>query len=54
MSKKLQIKLANPALYEDKEAAVIWQKKYSEVVDALERAESLWMDALEKLEKANG
>jgi len=52
MSKKLQIKLANPALYEDKEAAVIWQKKYSEVVDALERAESLWMDALEKLEKA--
>ncbi|AVW93377.1 ABC-F family ATP-binding cassette domain-containing protein [Celeribacter baekdonensis] len=54
MSKKLQIKLANPALYEDKEAAVIWQKKYAEVVDALERAESLWMDALEKLEKANG
>ena len=52
MSKKLQVKLANPALYEDKEAAIIWQKKYGEVVDALERAEALWMDALEKLEKA--
>ncbi|WP_417242669.1 ABC-F family ATP-binding cassette domain-containing protein [Celeribacter sp.] len=54
MSKKLQVKLADPALYEDKEAAVIWQKKYAEVCDAQERAEELWMIALEKLEAAQG
>ncbi|MBW6417085.1 ABC-F family ATP-binding cassette domain-containing protein [Celeribacter sp. PS-C1] len=54
MSKKLQVKLANPELYEDKEAAVIWQKKYGEVSEAMDRAEALWMDALEKLEQAGG
>ncbi len=52
MSKKLQVKLADPALYEDKEAAVVWQKKYAEVCGAQERAEEMWMTALEKLEKA--
>ncbi len=51
MSKKLQVKLANPELYEDKEAAVVWQKKYAEVSEAMERAEALWMKALEKLEE---
>ena len=30
----------------------VWQKKYSEVMTALERAETLWMTALEKLDKA--
>lgn len=54
MSKKLQVKLANPELYEDKEAAVVWQKKYAEVSEATDRAEALWMDALEKLEQAGG
>ncbi|SFI71322.1 ABC-F family ATP-binding cassette domain-containing protein [Celeribacter neptunius] len=52
MSEKLQVKLANPELYEDKEAAVVWQKKYAEVSEAIDRAEALWMTALEKLEQA--
>ena len=54
MSEKLQVKLADPTLYEDKEAAVVWQKKYAEVSEAMERAEGLWMTALEKLEAAKG
>ena len=52
MAKKLEIKLADPALYEDKPSAVMWQKKYNEVCEAKDRAEELWMTALEKLEKA--
>ncbi|AJE47368.1 ABC-F family ATP-binding cassette domain-containing protein [Celeribacter indicus] len=54
MSEKLQVKLANPELYEDKAAAVVWQKKYAEVSEAMARAEAMWMDALEKLETAGG
>ncbi|GAA6207601.1 ABC-F family ATP-binding cassette domain-containing protein [Cognatishimia sp. WU-CL00825] len=54
MSDKLAKKLADPALYEAEKAGemVVWQKKYSEVMDAQDRAESLWMSALEKLENA--
>ena len=54
MRDRLAKKLADPALYEDtrKGEAEVWQKKYAEVMGALERAESLWMSALEKLEKA--
>ena len=54
MSQKLQVKLAAPELYEDKEAAIVWQKKYAEVTDAMERAEALWEKALEKLEQLGG
>jgi ATP-binding cassette subfamily F protein 3 len=32
----------------------VWQKKHAEVIDGLERAEMLWMEALEKLESAEG
>ncbi|MCB1313696.1 MAG: ABC-F family ATP-binding cassette domain-containing protein [Sedimentitalea sp.] len=54
MRDKLAKKLADPALYEDGKTgeAEIWQRKYAEVMDGLERAEALWMSALEKLEKA--
>jgi ATP-binding cassette subfamily F protein 3 len=52
MAGKLETKLADPALYDDKPSAVMWQKKYNEVCDAKNRAEELWMLALEKLEKA--
>ncbi len=52
MSDRLATKLANPALYENADEAAVWQKKYAEVREALERAEALWMAALEKLEKA--
>ncbi|MBK0326861.1 ABC-F family ATP-binding cassette domain-containing protein [Rhodobacteraceae bacterium F11138] len=54
MRDKLASKLADPALYEDgKQGEVeVWQRKYAEVMEALDRAEALWMNALEKLEKA--
>ena len=54
MRDKLAEKLASPALYEDGNAgqAAVWQRKYAEVMAALERAEDLWMDALGRLEKA--
>lgn len=55
MRDKLAKKLADPALYEDAKAGEldVWNKKYAEVMGALERAEALWMAALEKLEKAS-
>ena len=54
MRDKLSKKLADPKLYEEGRAdeASVWQRKYSEVMEALDRAEALWMTALEKLEKA--
>ncbi len=54
MRDKLATKLADPALYDEerKDEAIVWQRKYSEVMDAQDRAEELWMKALEKLEKA--
>ncbi|MGC1504995.1 MAG: ABC-F family ATP-binding cassette domain-containing protein [Sulfitobacter sp.] len=55
MRDKLAKKLADPELYEDakKGELEVWNKKYAEVMQALERAEALWMAALEKLEKAS-
>jgi len=55
MRDKLAKKLADPALYEkDKVGELeVWNKKYAEVMAALERAESIWMAALEKLETAS-
>ncbi|MEM6371642.1 MAG: ABC-F family ATP-binding cassette domain-containing protein [Pseudomonadota bacterium] len=54
MRDKLARKLADPALYEDTKFGEmeVWQKKYAEVMEALERAETLWMKDLEKLENA--
>ncbi|PUB12764.1 ABC-F family ATP-binding cassette domain-containing protein [Yoonia sediminilitoris] len=54
MRDKLAKKLADPTLYEDGKAGELatWNKKYAEVMDGLERAEAMWMAALEKLEKA--
>ena len=52
MGDRLARKLADPALYDNADEAAVWQKKYAEVREALERAEALWMSALEKLEKA--
>ncbi|WP_411889748.1 ABC-F family ATP-binding cassette domain-containing protein [Yoonia sp. SDW83-1] len=54
MRNKLAKKLADPALYEDGKAGELatWNKKYAEIMDGLERAEAMWMAALEKLEKA--
>ncbi|WP_040610204.1 ABC-F family ATP-binding cassette domain-containing protein [Oceaniovalibus guishaninsula] len=54
MRDKLAQKLADPAIYEPQRIgeAEVWQKKYAEVMDGLDRAETLWMNALEKLEQA--
>ena len=56
MREKLDEKLADPTLYEGNKADEIakWQRKHAEVIDGLEKAEALWMDALEKLESAEG
>lgn len=55
MLKKLDEILANPALYEPDKAAEAgkWSRKHAEAREAMERAEALWMDALEKLEAAS-
>ncbi len=54
MRSKLAEKLADPLLYEDKRLGELetWNRKYAEVMDALERAESLWVAAQEKLDAA--
>jgi ATP-binding cassette subfamily F protein 3 len=51
MRDKLDLKMAEPGFYDGEAAAIsMWQKKHVEVTDGLERAEGLWMEALEKLE----
>ena len=54
MQSKLATKLADPALYEDGRSGELetWNKKYGEVMTALDRAEALWLAASEKLEVA--
>lgn len=54
MAEKIAKKLADPMLYEDGKVGEmeVWQRKYAEVRDAQDRAEEIWMKALEKLEKA--
>jgi len=54
MRDKLAAKLADPELYEDsrKGDLAVWNKKYAEVMEAMDRAEAMWLDAQEKLEAA--
>ena len=54
MADKLSKKLADPVLYEDgrKGELETWNRKYAEIREALKKAESLWMMALEKLDAA--
>ncbi len=54
MRKKLEARLADPALYAKPDEAVVWQKKHAEVVEAQSRAETLWIDAAERLDAAEG
>ena len=53
MRDNIDRRLGNKALYErgDHEEIEKWTKKRKEVMKGLERAESLWMKALEKLER---
>ncbi|MEM8822121.1 MAG: ABC-F family ATP-binding cassette domain-containing protein [Pseudomonadota bacterium] len=54
MREKLAQKLADPALYEDTRVGELetWNKKYAEVMEAADKAEALWLQAMEKLEAA--
>jgi ATP-binding cassette subfamily F protein 3 len=52
MRDRLAKKLADPELYENPGEAAVWQKKYAEVMEGLDRAEALWLAAAEKLEAA--
>jgi ATP-binding cassette subfamily F protein 3 len=54
MRDKLAKKLADPALYEDarKGELATWNAKYAEVMQALDKAEAMWLIAQEKLEQA--
>ncbi len=54
MHEKLSVKLADPALYDDNriEDLETWNRKFAEVVEAMQRAEALWVAAAERLEEA--
>ncbi len=54
MRDKLAAKLADPALYEEarRNELDVWNRKYAEVMQGLERAEALWMKATEALDSA--
>ncbi|PTX56224.1 ATP-binding cassette subfamily F protein 3 [Litoreibacter ponti] len=56
MQDELAKRLGDPKVYEDHMAdkRVVWQKKYSEVMEAMDRAEAMWLKAQSKLEKAEG
>ena len=56
MRDKLASKLADPALYEAARIGELetWNRKYAEVMEGLDRAESLWLTAQEKLDQATG
>ena len=56
MRDKLAKKLADPAIYENDRAGDlrVWQAKYAEVMDAMDRAEALWMAAQDSYDKAQG
>jgi ATP-binding cassette subfamily F protein 3 len=54
MRDKLAVKLADPELYEDARKGELetWNRKYAELMEALDKAEALWMAAQEKLDLA--
>jgi len=56
MRNRLAKKLADPALYEPERIGEmeVWQKKYAEVMEGLDRAEALWIAAQGKLDAAQG
>ena len=52
MRDRVARKLADPTLYNDPYALAEWQRKYAEIIEGLERAEALWLNAQERLEAA--
>ena len=55
MLEQIDFKLADPALYNGPSGRIeTLQKKRAEILDGQERAEDLWMKAVERLERAEG
>jgi ATP-binding cassette subfamily F protein 3 len=54
MRDKLAKKLADPELYESSRIGELetWNRKYAEVMEALDKAEALWLSAQDRLEQA--
>lgn len=54
MRDKIAAKLADPTIYSNAKANDMeaWQRKYAEVMEGLDRAEALWLAALERLDAA--
>jgi len=54
MQNRLAAKLADPALYEDDKIGEleVWNRKYAELMGAVEKAEKLWVAAQDALDKA--
>ena len=52
MKTRVAEKLADPTIYDDIHGLKEWQKKFAEIERALTLAETLWMEALERLETA--
>ena len=54
MQNRLAAKLADPALYEDDKIGKleVWNRKYAELMGAIEKAEKLWVAAQDALDKA--
>ncbi|RMC32183.1 ABC-F family ATP-binding cassette domain-containing protein [Paracoccus siganidrum] len=52
MLEKLDVKLADPMVYQNAAEAEKWGRKHAEALEAMSRAEDIWMNALENLELA--
>jgi len=52
MMTKLDAIMADPATYDDAVASEKWGRKHTEITQAMQRAEALWLEALERLETA--
>ncbi|TWI37964.1 ABC-F family ATP-binding cassette domain-containing protein [Paracoccus sulfuroxidans] len=52
MLEKLDAIMADPATYDDAQYAEKWGRKHAEASEAMQRAEALWLKALEVLESA--
>jgi ATP-binding cassette subfamily F protein 3 len=52
MRARIEVRLADPQLWDDPAGAAEWQRKHAEVVAGLDRAESLWLAAQEALDAA--
>ncbi|WBU62917.1 ABC-F family ATP-binding cassette domain-containing protein [Paracoccus aerodenitrificans] len=52
MLDKIGEKMADPGIYDDAAEVEKWGRKHAEASEAMGRAEALWMEAMERLERA--